>query len=312
MKVPNLAILTAVVVATTATSFSASAAILYNPVVAQVGDGIKIGSGSGVTTTIETFTNSVANQSAPVASLAYTGLVNTNSSVEGMLSNSPSIADAAAAGQAFTGTALIYSAGYAGTDTTAAVTTTANRVIGVVTVGANSLSNATIAASAPQSVAYAGSTFRAAAGDDTATNFWTAGTAASVTSTAGFRYVNPTTSTNSQIATTPTNITNTRTIETRNGQVFGGTSSGSTVGIYALGSDTPLTTQTGTSLISTGTSSDHSPESFALLTDTANTVSTANTFGYNVAYITDQGACHLRNPRRCRHRKVGPHRQRLD
>jgi PEP-CTERM motif len=291
MKVRSLAILAAVVGTTAAISFHASADVLYNPVVAQVGDGSAIGSGAGVTTTIETFTNSVANQPAPVASLAYTGLVNTNSTVEGMLSNSPSIADAAAAGQAFTGTAFVYSAGYAGSDNTAAVTTTASRVVGSVAVGANSLSNAAIDVTQPESAAYTGSTFRAAAGDDTATNVWTAGTAGTgQTATAGFRYFN------SNAIIPSGTLTNTRTVETRNGQVFGGTSSGSTVGVYALGSDTPLTSQTATSLISTGTSSNHAPEQFVLVTDPNNTQSTANTFGYNVAYIADDGTAASETP----------------
>src|SRR5262249_55634596 len=157
-------------------------------------------------------------------------------------------------------------AGYVGADNTAAVTTAADRVVGFMKVGPNSLSGATLSPSQPQASTYAGSTFRGAAGDDTATNFWTAGTAASVATTAGFRYFN----TNVQIPVSPTNITNTRTMSIQKGQLFGGTSSGSAVGVYAIGTGLPgangasITGQTATSLIATGTSSDHAPEQFVL------------------------------------------------
>ncbi len=281
MSSRTISIASVLLVGAVASSAQLSAAVLFNPVVSQVGDGNTIGSGVGVTTSLAIYQNSVANQASPVTSMNYSGLVNTNSTVEGQISNSPSLADAAAKGQAFSGTGFIFNAGYAGSDGATAVTTTANRVVGFMTVGAGTLSSPTIGASQPQAAAYNGSTFRGAAGDDTATNLWTAGTA-STAATAGFRYFN----TNTIIPGTPTN---TRTIEVRNGNVFGGTSSGSAVGVYALGADAPLTSQTGTSLIATGTSADHAPESFVLLTDPANTNSTANTFGYNVAYIADDG-----------------------
>src|SRR5262249_21736905 len=144
--------------------------ILYNPVVTIVGDGNAIPAGTGVTTTIELFQSSQANQSSPVASLSYTGLVNSNSSVEGALSNNPALADAAAAGQTYSGIGYVYSAGYAGSDQTLSVTTVPNRVVGYMQVAPNSLSGATLGPTQPQSAAYAGSTIRGAVGDDAVTS----------------------------------------------------------------------------------------------------------------------------------------------
>jgi hypothetical protein len=296
MKNRVFAVLAAAVAVTVSMEITSQAAIIYNPVVTLVGDGNAIASGAGVTTSIQLFKNSVSAQSAPVASISYNGLVTTNSTVEGMLSNSPALADAAAAGLPYSGTGYVFSAGYAGSDGAAGVvgngtTTGVNRVVGYVQVGVNSLTNATVAASQSNTAAYAGSTFRAAAGDDTATNFWTAGTAGSgLTATAGFRYFNS----NTQIPTTNT-VTNTRTVEVRNGQVFGGSSS-INVGVYAIGTGlagangSSLAGQTSNLLITTGTSSDHAPEAFVLLTDPSNPASTATTFGFNTAYIADDGS----------------------
>jgi hypothetical protein len=60
-------------------------------------------------------------------------------------------------------------------------------------------------------------------------NFWTAGTASSA-ATAGWRYFNL----NTQLYST---VTNTRTVQIRNGQLFGSSDSLSTVGIAAIGSE---------------------------------------------------------------------------
>jgi hypothetical protein len=262
--------------------------ILYNPVVTLIGNGGTIPSGTGVTTTLELFQNSQANQPSPVASLSYSGLVNSNSTVEGALSNNPALADAAAAGQSYSGTGYVFSAGYAGSDPTASVTTVPNRVVGYMTVGANSLSSATLGPSQPQASAYAGSTIRAAVGDDGVTNFWTAGTASSA-ATAGWRYFNL----NTQLYST---VTNTRTTQIRNGQLFGSADSLSTVGIAAIGSGTPTPSSNvnaATNLINIGASNTASPLAFALLTDpngVATTVSNTSTYGYNVAYIADDGS----------------------
>src|SRR5262245_14776247 len=98
---------------------SASAAIIYDPVVRMMGDGSSVVSGQSRTTTLRVYANTVPGQAVPLSQLAFnsgaSGVRLTNSdsaSSEGALSNNPGTADAAAAGVAFGGTIYTYSAGY--------------------------------------------------------------------------------------------------------------------------------------------------------------------------------------------------------
>src|SRR5690349_9062717 len=84
---------------------AAHAAVMYNPVVTMIGDGAVPTSGQGKITTIRVYANTTANQVSPISELAYnsgatgTRLINSaTAGSEGMLSNNPAIADAAAAG----------------------------------------------------------------------------------------------------------------------------------------------------------------------------------------------------------------------
>lgn len=272
-----------------AVASSASAALIYNPVVTMIGDGNAIVSGQSRTTTLQVYANTVPG--APLSSLAYnsgstgTRLTNSDSATsEGALSNNPGTADAAAAGVAYGGAIYTFSAGYDAPNATASVNGTAAnapRVVGYMNATNNTLTSPTIGASQPQANAYDNNNFRSATGDDTATNFWTGGTGSTAT-TAGWRYFNS----NTQLSTT--NSTNVRTTEIRNGQLFGSTGS-ATRGIYAIGSGIPTASgNTANLLIGTGASS--SPYEFVLIDDPANSVSTASTFGYDTAYIADDSA----------------------
>ncbi len=274
-------------VATVFSLKTASAALLYNPIVTVVGDGVTTGT-AGATVTIDLFNNSVAAQVSPVSTVSYnsgstgTRLVDAYSATtEGSLANNGALSDAAALGQSYVGTGYAYSAGYDAQTGTATVATTANRVVGNVTVTAGSLSNATVLASSPLATQYAGTSpsLRAAVGSDNTSNpaaVYTAGTSGTSTS-CGFRNF----TTNTQLGSS---VTNTRTVQLLGGHLFGSSDSGAYVGISVI--DPVALTET--MVVTTGASSSTaSPAAFALFDDP--TVGTATTYGYNVAYIADRG-----------------------
>ena len=261
---------------------SASAQLYYDPVVTLIGTPSAPVSGTGYTTSLALYLNSVANQASAQSLVSYnsgatgTRLVNsTTATSEGALSNSPTIANNAALGIQSTGTAYVYSAGYdaaSGTASVSAAGTSANRALGQATVGIDTVSNASVIQTQTQATAYSGNNIRGATGNDNGTNLYTAGTG-SPTTTAGWRnFV-----TNAQLGST---VTNTRTVELLAGGLFGTTGSG-TVGIYKID---PTGVAAPTAFITTGTSSDHSPYEFALFNNPTNTNSQ---FGYNIAYIAD-------------------------
>jgi len=279
-------------------AIQASAQVLYNPVVDLIGDGTTTVAGTGYTAADEIYFANFANQVTPVASNNYSGtasgLVTENSSASGELTNNQEVANAAAAGTQYLGTDFVFNGGYAGTDGTATVTSgNATREVGYMTVTSNSLTP-TIGATQPGASLYAASDLRGVVGIVSSGSFWAAGTSATTT-TAGFQYVN----TPVQLAAAPLN---TRTVQIRNGQLYGSSDTGvgvggPYVGISAIGSGTPTTGgQTALPLFQTGTSSTNSPYAFSLFDDSANTSGTApgvaSTFAavpYNVAYITDAG-----------------------
>ena len=281
--------LAAILVAAPLFSSVASAGMLYNPVVTVVGDGTVAASGVGYTTSIYLYDNTVASQAAPISSASYnsgatgTRLVNSGMATsEGSLTNNPGVADAAAQGIAYTGTAYAYSAGYNAADNTASVSsaaTNASRAIGDVTLSANSVSNPMVLQTQAQASAYAANNIRGATGDDSGTgaSLYSAGTG-SPSTTAGWRNFDS----NTQLPSGT--LTNTRTVELLGGHLFGSTGSGSTVGIYLLD---PTGVNPATPFITTGTSSTNSPYEFALFNNPANQSSID---GYNVAYIADDGA----------------------
>jgi hypothetical protein len=284
---------------TTAFTSAASAALLYDPVVTQVGDGVHVVSTAGATTTIQVYAPGVLNL-APIAQLAYGNgvLVNSGSSItEGELANNPGVADAATAGLPYGGAAYVFSGGYAANDGTAGVAGAgagANRVVGDMTVTTSSVGSPTIVATQTSSTAYAPTgNIRAAVGNDSATNVWSAGTS-SLGGTAGYRYFNNNTQVENSVGPT-----NTRTIQIRQGQLYGSSDTNGFVGISLIGSNVPQTAgQTVTPLFSTapGSSSPStvaSPEAFALIDD-PNNPSTPTVNGvnvpFNVAYIADSNA----------------------
>ncbi len=263
---------------------SASAGLLFNPVVTVIGDGTNTGSGLGVTTTDSVYLNSVASQAAPLSSAAYnssaagTRLVNSFSATsEGSLTNNPGISDAAAQGVSYSGTAFVYNAGYDAADNTASVNGTAanaNRSLGQINVTASLATGATVLKTQTQATAYNNNNIRGATGDNTGTNIYSAGTA-STASLGGWRNFN----TNTILSATPTNV---RTVELLGGNLYGSTGSGNT-GIYQID---PTGATAATPFIVTGSSASpsHSPYEFALFDDLTN-AATIN--GYNVAYIAD-------------------------
>jgi hypothetical protein len=289
------------------------ATLLYEPVVSQVGDGNTIASGTaGVTDTIEVYQDSIANQASPVAQQSYTGLVNTNSVTEGNLTNNGPLADAATAGLPYSGTALVFSGGYSGTDPASGVlgsstVTGAGRLVGSMQVSANSVSNQVLSSTVSAASLYTGSNFRGAVGDG-AGNYWTAGTG-TATGTNGFQYFSNSNTTPAQLLTeesnpssagTLQNVINTRTIQMRNGQILGSSDTGGNVGITEIGSGTPTTAgQTGNLVLATavsatpgptGTSSAlASPYDFVLVDDPNNSATYSSALPYNVAYVADAG-----------------------
>ena len=269
----------------------AFAAISYEPVVTMIGDGTAVVSGQGRTTTIQIYQASLPARAAPVSQSVFdsgasgTRLVNSDSATsEGMLSNNPGVADAAAAGTSYGGTVYTYSAGYDAPNQTTSINSTAanaNRVVGYVNVTGGTANGNAIPFSQTQASAYDNNNFRSATGDDNALNVWSGGTGATA-ATAGRRYFN----TNTQ--TTTTNSTNVRTTEIRNNTLFGTTGS-STHGLYAIGSPAPTTSgNTATNLINTGSSS--SPYEFVLIDDPNNAANTSTTFGVDTAYIADDSS----------------------
>jgi hypothetical protein len=256
----------------------------------MVGDGTTVVSSQSRTTTLRVYSNTTAAQASPLSELAFnnnvangTRLTNSDSATsEGLLSNNPGVADAAAAGTSFGGTVYAYSAGYDAANQTANVNATATnapRVVGVMNATNNTLVSATIPFSQTQASAYDNNNFRGATGDDSAANVWTSGTGTAAN--AGWRHFGS----NTQVSATVTNV---RTVEIRNGQLFGSTGSG-TRGIYAIGTGTPQNSgNTATNLFNTGSNS--SPYEFVLIDDPSNAASTATTFGYDTAYIADDSA----------------------
>jgi hypothetical protein len=279
----------------------ADAAVIYSPVVTQVGDGMNALTTAGTTTTIQVWRPNVANQVAPVAQSPYlsgastvsSDLVNTgNASTEGNLTNNPALTAAAIAGQQYTGTAYVFSGGYAAADQTAAVdgnAAGAARVVGYMSVTSGSVGGATIGSSQTNATTYEGSNIRGVVGNDTATSFWSAGTGNNNTTTgvltAGYRYFNNST----QLVPAPGPV-NTRDVNIFGGQLYGTQDTGNYVGIAAIGTGTPTTSsQTATMLVSTAATSavGDSPYAFVLF----NNASAADPAGvpFNVAYIDDYG-----------------------
>jgi hypothetical protein len=264
---------------------SASAGLLYNPVVTVVGDGTTTGNGVGVTTSVYIYGSSVAAQAAPISSTSYnsgataTRLVNSlTASSEGSLTNNPGTSDAAAKGLSYLGTAYVYSAGYDAANNTANVnsnTTNANRSLGQVNVTASLATGATVLKTQTQATAYNNNNIRGATGDNTGANIYSAGTAGTG-SLGGWRNFN----TNTILTSSPNNV---RTVELLGGNLFGSTGNGSAVGLYLIEA---TGANPATAYITTGTSSNHSPYEFALFDDLTNP---ATLNGYNVAYIADDG-----------------------
>jgi len=275
-------------------STAVSAALLYNPVVTQVGDGSTALGTAGATTTIQVYANNVANQPAPLSQLAYGNgvLVNSGSSItEGELANNPGLADAATAGLPYAGTPYVFSGGYAANDGTPAVSGAAAgaaRVVGDMTVSASDVASANIVATQTATNAYAPTgNIRAAVGDDSASNVWTAGTSV-LGGTAGYRYFNNNTQLENSVGPT-----NTRTVQIRQGQLYGSSDTSTFVGISVIGSGVPQSGgQTITPLFSTGASTVASPEAFVLIDDSNVSTPTVGNVNvpFNVAYIADSNA----------------------
>jgi hypothetical protein len=248
----------------------ASAAILYNPVVTLVGDGTAADmGGQGKTTTIQIYDNTQPGQASPISQLAYnsgsgTGNMLINSvtgSTEAELSNNPAISTAAAAGQSYSGTTYVYSAGYNTANDTEAVqgsgSTGPARAVGYMNATGSALSGAAIPVSVADSAIYDGNNIRSATGDDAAANYWTAGNS-TTSGLGGWRYANM------NVKVTTTASANCRSIEILNGRLFG--SSADKTGIYMIGSPPPTNSgNTAMKIFDTGKNSD--PNEFAFIDD---------------------------------------------
>lgn len=278
-----------VLLAAGALAGTASAQLLYHPVVTLIGNGTTTASGTSQVVTIATYSQSTPSQLAPVSSAVYnngaTGqrLVNSLSATsEGSLTNNPGLSNAAALGLSFTGQGYAYSAGYdaaLGTATVNGAVANANRVIGRVSLGpTQSITAPTILQSQTQGTAYSANNFRGATGSDAASNpaLFGAGTS-SPAANGGWRNFN----TNTILAASPTNV---RTVELLGNDLFGTTGSGAT-GIYLLDPSGASAAAAATPFITTATNV--SPYEFALFNDATNPNSIR---GFNTAYIADDSA----------------------
>jgi autotransporter-associated beta strand protein len=305
--------------------------VFYRPVVTLVGDGTATDDPTftpanllGATATVQVY--NYGQTGAFLAENAYDSttagdpnlLVNTASSTtEATLTNNPMTADDATSGVQYPANtpSYVYSSGYAGTNQEAGIngaTTAANRVVGYMSITGNTVSSGTVGLTETNALYYSNDNIRGAVGDDTPSdgNFWTAGTGSGHS---GFRFANNTTSTNNALSSSAT-VLNTRQMQIREGQLYGGSSSFQNVGISIIGDNpTPSTLSTlPTSLSSpedlvlfeTGASSAESPEAFVLMKDPNNsnlpttatnpvTESSASLspgeVPFNVAYIADVG-----------------------
>ena len=305
MKCAALAALACVVTALSLKT--ASAQILYNPIVVYFNSGGTAATSVATTASVHLYNASVANQVSPASQVSFpssgdpgTRLLLSQSSnlvndAEGALANNPALANAAAQGLAYNGPGYVYLAGY---DTNlGSATSSAARAAGVITVAPTLLSSATVLATQTSAAAYNGSTIRAAVGDDngpTSAAIYTAGSyGTGQAATAGWRNF----TTNTQLwTTTPASGTgwaNVRTVQELGGYTFGSMSSGSSVGIYVI-NPALAPSSAATSYIRVGTSSDHSPYQFALFDNTQNS--------FHVVRL--QRGLHCRQ-RQCRRRRPG-------
>ena len=174
---------------------SASATLLYDPVVTVIGNGTTTLSSASFPVSIDLFDNSVTAQASPVSSATYnntgaagTRLVDSGSaSPDGMIANNPSLVNAAAQGLSYTGPAYVYSPGYDDPVGTASiVSSAATRVVGSVTLTATSVGNPTILATSTSE--YVANNIRCAVGGDNdgaTTPLYTAGTGTPSSTTVG-------------------------------------------------------------------------------------------------------------------------------
>ncbi len=307
------------------TATTASAGLLYNPVVVVAEGPAGTDSGSlGVATSISIYKQGVANQAAPISTTAYnsgatgTRLVTGQSELqEGYLTNNPGVSNAAAIGTLFGGTQYVYNAGYDNVHGTASVkstTTTSGtgvnspRAFGQTEVTGSVASNATVLqtqlvaitdGTSTRKSPYDNASIRGATVSDdsgSAATRFTGGTATSSTTisraTGGWR--NFTTNTKLSGATTGASSTilqfNVRSVELLGGTLFGTKgSSGSdpgAIGIYAISGTVPPANAP----IYLETGADSSPHEFALFDDPLFDNGTGSTLnlGYDTAYIADE------------------------
>jgi fibronectin-binding autotransporter adhesin len=322
------------------TSNSQAQYVYYRPIVSLVGDGtLSDANDFGALTTIQAFNYApssqsgvgATNQTSPIAAFGYADNNSTgpsgslvtaaNSTTEGDLENNPALDDAATAGLPYSGTAYAFSGGYQGSDGTAninAAAAAANRVVGYMSVTGNYVSSGTIGDSMTAASTYVTGNIRSAVGDNTPSdgNFWMAGTGSSNTTagfTASFRFANANTNSPSNTSTElTTSAANNRRVQIREGQLYGGSSTGNFVGISLVsnnpnpsnlsGLPTTLTSPGVTALFATSfqppSSSAASPLSFVLMNDpnnsstptvtvTVGSVSTPVSIPFNVAYVAD-------------------------
>lgn len=219
---------------------------IANPVVLQVGDGTTTASGFGYSVTLKQYLSNVPSQLSASSTATFASNLALNSgnlvlsasaTSEGNLTNSVD-------------RNFVVLGGYDAPNNTSAVnstTTNANRVVGFGAIGASgSLTGTATAYSNTMATTYNNNNIRSAVSlGGTSSDAWTGGTGGTA-STGGVRY----SPTNTQVSSTVTNV---RSVDVYNGQLFTSSASGAFVGINAVG--TGLQNGTGntiTNILATG------------------------------------------------------------
>lgn len=205
-----------------------------NVVALRVGDGsAALGSGATAAYLEEFSTSGLINSFALPTAGSNRSVLAGSSTSEGFMSLTPDFSK-------------LVIPGYDAAVGTVTVATTGSNPRVVSTLGNSYGSFARVASN---STYFAGSNFRSATGDGS--NFWGAGNAA-VSTNGGINYFG-TSSTASSVYNT---IGNTRVVSAQHGNLFFSTTSGSSRGIYQVGTGLPTSSTTATALINTGATGD--------------------------------------------------------
>ena len=254
---------------------------IADPVVVQIGDGSTTVNGTGYTVTLKHYINGLGSQISPSSTATFTNgasgpdrlVLSASATSEGNLTTS--------ADRNF-----IVLAGYDAANATTAVngaTANANRVIGFASTAplVGLTGSSTTAYSQTQATAYNTNNIRSAVSTGgPLSDAWTGGTGTTA-STAGVRYQTATQVSNS--------VTNIRSVDIYNGQLYASSGSGAFVGVNAVGTGLPTTTgQTIVNLLATGAGS--SPYEYVAYNDITASQTNLPTGNINRIYVADDRA----------------------